>query len=430
MKRFQQVILQNIKNIEPESNEEKIKSQIDSILEEISNLTIQHYILDHIDADDFGKKRIKYVGQNEFHFMFSKLKERLSKIDHVDFLTNNLMVKLTKHFESQRIFLSSEDENAEFETYEHLRDAESEKEYLRCLSGVLIRHLLPPAYSELRLLHLLTQDVLTNLVLGPAIDTLADPDFINTRYIYYVTKWGHREKIVKESPNETSPSSWSSGGGNSEQSLNIGEELCFENILLLINLSNTATDEETLKQVLKLLTQNIEVIVSLRDFGDECLDPEFQHWTDIMAELTLAKTCCQLKLEELVCSGAAGPGPAPLAAVLGSTRRRQYFSSFLAAAEDDLPVLEVWEAAEELRRAGRARHHELGTRIFYSYLRRPVPALALDRALLRRVERFLVGDSGHQVCTVLYYTVVYCRCGSTRPVCGCWQRGTPTPASQ
>ena len=409
MKRFQQVILQNIKNIEPESNEEKIKSQIDSILEEISNLTIQHYILDHIDADDFGKKRIKYVGQKEFHLMFSKLKERLSKIDHVDFLTNNLMVKLTKHFESQRIFLSSEDENAEFETYDHLRDAESEKEYLRCLSGVLIRHLLPPAYSELRLLHLLAQDVLTNLVLGPAIDTLADPDFINTRYIYYVTKWGHREKVVKESPNETSPSSWSSGGGNSEQSLNIGEELCFENILLLINLSNTATDEETLKQVLKLLTQNIEVIVSLRDFGDECLDPEFQHWTDIMAELTLAKTCCQLKLDELVCSGAAAaPSPAPLAAVLGSTRRRQYFSSFLAAAEDDLPVLEVWEAVAELRRAGRARHHELGTRIFYSYLRRPVPALALDRALLRRVERFLVGDSGHQVCTVLYYTVVYC----------------------
>ena len=195
MKRFQQVILQNIKNIEPESKEEKIKSQLDSILEEISNLTIQHYILDHIDADDFGKKRIKYVGQKEFHLMFSKLKERLSKIDHVDFLTNNLMVKLTKHFESQRIFLSSEDENAEFETYEHLRDAESEKEYLRCLSGVLIRHLLPPAYSELRLLHLLAEDVLTNLVLGPAIDTLSDPDFINTRYIYYVTKWGHRAPL-------------------------------------------------------------------------------------------------------------------------------------------------------------------------------------------------------------------------------------------
>ena len=85
VKRFQQMILQNIKNIEPESNEEKIKSQIDSILEEISNLTIQHYLLDHIDVDDFGKKRIKYVGQKEFNFMFSKLKERLSKIDFVVF---------------------------------------------------------------------------------------------------------------------------------------------------------------------------------------------------------------------------------------------------------------------------------------------------------------------------------------------------------
>ena len=393
-----------------------IKSQIDTILGEICSLTIQHFLLDNFDLDEYGKEEIRKMAAKEFKFLSDQLKGRLARIDYVDFLTNTLVVILTKHFETQRLFYESED--GEFVTYQHLKDEKSEKKYLNSLSRVLTKHLLPESYHEVKLFNILAQDILTNLVLFPTIDTLADPDFINTRFIYNLTKYGtgHKEKVSKESSNNTGTSSlWSKLNNfsvreqNSENpqpgpELGVGDDLCFDNILMLINLSSASTDRETLKQVLKLLKQNIIKIASLRDSCEaDVLDPDFHHWTDIMAELTRAKTTCQMKLEE--------PETEILHEslnfdqVIESPTKRKYFSEFLHESGGEA-VLGVWEAIEDMRHVEKNLLHEVGTRIFYTFINRPVPALSLDRALIRRVESFLVGDSSHQVRKRVYVVSV------------------------
>ena len=123
VKQFQQMIMQNAKYLDRQANEKADddlqKSQVDTVLDEIMNLTIQHFLLDNLNVDDRGKTQIKAVAKKEFIATVDQIKERLVKNDHVEFLTNMLIVKLTKHFESLRNFLNNE--NTHYETLEHLK---------------------------------------------------------------------------------------------------------------------------------------------------------------------------------------------------------------------------------------------------------------------------------------------------------------------
>merc|ERR1719232_400009 len=275
LKQFQQMILQNASKMDTLENagDNKIKSQVDSIIDEIANLTIEHFLLNHLDVDELGKTRIRKVARKEFYSVIDELKDRLARIDHVEFLTKTTIVNLTKHFETQRLFLNSEEENAHFETFKHLKDEDSEKKYLSQLSLVLIKYLFPECYSKVKLLNILADDILTNCLLYPIIDALTDPDFINTSYLQ-LTKKLNKEKTSKESPGENRQSLWSRinnfsikdvDEGHEQVATIVGEDLSLENILMLMNLADTASDKETLKQVLKLLRQNIDVIANLRD---------------------------------------------------------------------------------------------------------------------------------------------------------------------
>ena len=116
-----------------------------------------------------------------------------------------------------------------------------------------------------------------------------------------------------------------------------------------------------------------------------------------MAELTRAKTKCQMKLEipekELLYETSL-----KFDQVIESPTKRKYFSEYLQeSGGGSEAVLGVWEAIEDMRYVEKNLLHEVGTRIFYTFINRPVPALSLDRNIIRRVESFLVGDSSHQV---------------------------------
>ena len=401
------MILQNASKMDPLENadDDKIKSQVDSIIDEIANLTIEHFLLNHLDVDELGKTRIRKVARKEFYSVIDELKDRLARIDHVEFLTKTTIVNLTKHFETQRLFLNSEEENAHFETFKHLKDEDSEKKYLSQLSLVLIKYLLPECYSKVKLLNILADDILTNCLLYPIIDALTDPDFINTSYLH-MTKKLNKEKTSKESPGENRQSLWSRinnfsikdvDEGHEQVATIVGEDLSLENILMLVNLADTASDKETLKQVLKLLRQNIDVIANLRDLEDNKIDPELLHWTGIMAELTKAKTTCQMKLDDFDFNNEEDFGTEfSLDAILKSPTRRRYFHQHLEDPESQ-SLLSLWESIEEMRTSDKAVLHELGTQIFYKYINRPVPTISLDKNILKKIESFLIGDTGHQV---------------------------------
>uniref|UniRef100_T1GEU8 RGS domain-containing protein n=1 Tax=Megaselia scalaris TaxID=36166 RepID=T1GEU8_MEGSC len=54
-------------------------------------------------------------------------------------------------------------------------------------------------------------------------------------------------------------------------------------------------------------------------------------------------------------------------------------------------------AVEELKHAPKAAWNQLGTEIFYTYIRVPKPEFSIDKGDRKRIETFLLGDSGVEV---------------------------------
>ena len=60
-------------------------------------------------------------------------------------------------------------------------------------------------------------------------------------------------------------------------------------------------------------------------------------------------------------------------------------------------LLGLWGAVQELREADKTLWHHLATQIFYTYINRPVATVKMDRTVLKRIESFLMGDTGPEV---------------------------------
>lgn len=63
-------------------------------------------------------------------------------------------------------------------------------------------------------------------------------------------------------------------------------------------------------------------------------------------------------------------------------------------------------AVEELKHAPKGSWNQLGTEIFYTYIRVPKPEFSIDKTMRKRIETFLLGDSGVDVFFDIQKTVL------------------------
>ena len=411
VKDFQRRIIEDIEkeeNIEKEKDP-KLRGQIDMVCDEIFNLTIEHFMMVNIDLDTKCKDMLRKDASEEIREVIENIRVRLGKIDHVQFLTKTVLEIVTKHFEKYRNFLTSEDANVAFITFGHLKSIETEKAYLNKLSGVLALHLLPDSYNKNRMLKCLVRDILTNYILFPFIDKVSDPDFLNTKAINTIKKYEKPEVLLETSL------PWN----KLENQHIVNQELSLENILFLINLANTAEDFETLGSVLTSIQFQIDAIQYLDKKDEEesisgklKMDRKLEDivdlpleeltsfdWIEVLLELNKSKLVCNLKLEEILLklnSQHFTESDICFSSIMGNPITRKYFNDYLEISGSQ-SLLGFWEAAEELRVSEKDLWHELGTQIFYTYINRPMAALPLDKSYLKRIESFLVGDSGPDV---------------------------------
>ena len=84
--------------------------------------------------------------------------------------------------------------------------------------------------------------------------------------------------------------------------------------------------------------------------------------------------------------------------IMNSPFTRRYFYKFLEETQDGKQdLLGFWAAVEELRSADRTLWHQLATEIFYAYINKPSPVVLVNRGSLKRIESFLVGDTGPEI---------------------------------
>lgn len=356
-----------MKEIEKEESSPKKsnpKSAVETNIKEIAEMMVNQYILQHLDVDDIGKNIILEVAVKELHYIVGNLKNRWrNKFNYVNFLTQTMVIQLTKHFEAQHMYFSNEDKNASFLTFSHLKSPDCEEQYMRRLATVVTRYLLPEEYQRSSLSQILAQDILTKFLILPIINQVTDPHFLNLQCIANLKK----ENGERFNTDPIILSRW--------RHVKSEEKTCQitpDNILSFKCLADSATDEETLQNVLSSLKQNLDLIVGP---DQACLPLLLQ-----------AKTTCHLNLQD--------SETVSLASILSSPVRRKFMSDFLEEHEEgSLALLSLWEEIERLKGSEKHSSLNIGTSIFLTYLT-PVPILALENNILQRVEEFLMGGPG------------------------------------
>ncbi|CAG5009746.1 unnamed protein product [Parnassius apollo] len=335
------------------------------------------------------------------------LYERLLKVDAEKLLANDMVTKVTQHFERIRIARSCALELNQppvFALAPHLATYETELHYLRQISELLIMFLMPRCYSLTPASHLL-REILACKILQPAIDLVTEPDYINQKIIQYL----EAQKEVDAMHVRTHEYAKT-----------------FEDYIRLINSCNNIDTLKRLRydivtQIMQATTlQNMKrakgIDVDMLEKSGTQHNISRQQLADAkklkryIGQLTIAKAECENALKKLGWDGAfpaveSDSKTLPLYKIMESVTGRRYLSMFLETMCSQ-GLVGFWMAVEELRHSPRSSWHQLGAEIFYTYIRSPSAEIKVDKETRKRMEAFLLGDKGPEVFYEVQSTVV------------------------
>ncbi|XP_038213444.1 sorting nexin-25 [Zerene cesonia] len=335
------------------------------------------------------------------------LYERMLRVDAEKLLANDMVTKITQHFERIRIAKSCALELNQppvFALLPHLMSFDTELHYLRQISEMMVMFLMPRCYSLTPVSHLL-REVLACKILQPAIDLITEPDYINQKIIQYL----EAQKEVDAMHVRTHEYAKT-----------------FEDYIRLINNCNNIDTLKRLRydivtQIMQATTlQNIKrakgVDIEVIDKSGNQHNVSRQQVADArklkryIDQLTIAKAECEAALQSLGWDGAfptveSDSKTLPLHKILESVTGRRYLSMFLETLCSQ-GLVGFWTAVEELRHSPRSSWHQLGAEIFYTYIRSPSAEIKVDKETRKRMESFLLGDTGPEVFYEVQDTVV------------------------
>ncbi|XP_022114561.2 sorting nexin-25 isoform X3 [Pieris rapae] len=324
--------------------------------------------------------------------------DRLLRIDAEKLLANDMVTKVTQHFERIRISTSCAIELNQppvFALMPHLMSLDTELHYLRQISEMLIIYLMPRCYSLTPGSHLL-REVLACKILQPAIDIVTDPDYINQKIIQYL----EAQKEVDAMHVRTHEYAKT-----------------FEDYIRLINSCNNVDTLKRLRydivtQIMQATTlQNIKrakgVDIEVIEKSGNLNNVSRQQVADArklkryIDQLCIAKADCEAALRRHGWDGAlpvleSDVNTMPLHKIMESVAGRRYLSMFLETLCSQ-GLVGFWSAVEELRHSHRQNWHQLGAEIFYTYIRSPTAEIKVDKETRKRMESFLLGDTGPEV---------------------------------
>ncbi|EFN64146.1 Sorting nexin-25 [Camponotus floridanus] len=371
---------------------------VDGALQNLLDLVFQDFVGSWLNDLAFGSEQLINNMKQDVWGAIQSLHDRLSRVDHTKLVVCNIVNKLTFHFEKIRIAqaASSEGEDPVFILSAHLMSPVAELEYLRKISELYILFLLPRSYS-LSPVKFLLRELLTCKILKPAIDLITDPDYINQKILAYIDQQQLAEAMHRKTYEYAES---------------------FEDFIRMIK---STKDLEVLKHIrYNIVTEIMQATTIQNVKRAQGLDPENNTLGNSDAirarklkryihQLTFAKNTCECHMQTLgwdgyphqdaeICDAAeiADGRILPLQAILDNVIGRRHLSQFLEQVASQ-GLIGYWAAVQELRTADRSNWHQLGAEIFYTYIRSPTAEIKVDKNVRKRMEAFLLGDTGPNI---------------------------------
>lgn len=208
-----------------------ISRDLDKSIQEVIDLIIRDFCLSWFR--DVGKDETAFVEilNKEFWTIIENLKERLKRVDTLNFLCHDIMLILYKHCQDLRLSDAGKypGQTTPFLLHPCLKEKKAELKYLRTVAETLILCLLPTSDSQCMSMRYILREILSSSLLLSVAESVCDPDYINQCLVYYL------EDKVKITTNQ-----------NQKQKQKYAYAETYEDFIKMIN---TTTDIEILKQL-------------------------------------------------------------------------------------------------------------------------------------------------------------------------------------
>ncbi|XP_041357035.1 sorting nexin-25-like isoform X2 [Gigantopelta aegis] len=384
-----------------------ISRNLDNTIQEVLDLVIQDFIISWYR--NLGKDQHALVTsvQSEIWQTIEELSKRLSKIDFVKVIAQDVVDHLHNHFRDIRLANKKNVENTEtvskFVLHSWLRDEAAEIDFLRTLCETLLLTLLPAPYRRCASIRHMLRDIITSAVIKPTINMLCDPDYLNQKLLNYLR---YREKLLEDTKRTYTYAA------------------TYEDFVKKIGV---CSDIEHLKQMRYSILSEIMHATTINNLkkaqgikGDKESSPKGHSKGDLLKarnlnryinQLTVAKSRCEKRIQALggpdykyytphdgdeAQSSSRLPGQMVLAfsVIMNDVPKARYcFMKFLKKDGDD-SLLSFWNAVEKLKNASKEKRHQIASEIYQQFIGSSSTTIKFDRSLIRGMEVFLKGDKG------------------------------------
>ncbi|GFN79491.1 sorting nexin-25-like [Plakobranchus ocellatus] len=379
-----------------------ISRSLDNALQEVIDLICQHFILSWYEPLTKDKRFVKHC-QAEMWRLIDKVSRRMSEIDLVSFLSQDVLDCLHHHFKNIRLakkdpLAEKTDDSPKFVLHFWLRDEEKELDCLRKVSDVILLFLLSKPYGTCAPIRHLMREILSGSVLKSTIDMICDPDYINQHLLDYMS---YREKLYADTKRTYMYSA------------------TYEGFVKMIKVSESVSDLQQMRyNIISEILQASAINNIKKQKGlttDKDVAPKGTNKGELLKarnleryknQLTVAKQLCEKRIVALGGSiydssyqtsqqedDIPGQKVFSFAVVMEMPQGREYFMRFLKKEGADF-YLGFWNAVEKLKSTGKDQWHHVGSEVYQQYIASSSSPVKVDKAILKGMEEFLRGDKG------------------------------------
>ncbi|XP_068826642.1 sorting nexin-25 isoform X1 [Capricornis sumatraensis] len=371
---------------------------MDKALKEVFDYSYRDYILSWYGNLSRDEGRLYHLLSEDFWEVARQLRHRLSHMDVVKVVCNDVVRALLTHFcDLKAASARHEEQPRPFVLHSCLRNSNDEVRFLQMCSRVLVLCLLPSKNVQSLSLRIMLAEILTTKVLKPVVELLSNPDYINQMLLAQLERREHMNEHHKRAYTYA-PS--------------------YEEFIKLIN-SNS--DVEFLKQLRYQIVVEIIQATTISSFpqlkrhkGKETAAMKAdllraRNMKRYINQLTVAKKQCEKRIRVLGGpaydqqeDGAFDEGEGPQSQkilhfedILANTVYREQFRTYMERM-DKRALISFWESVEYLKNANKNEIPQLVGEIYQNFFVES-KEISVEKSLYKEIQQCLVGNKGIEV---------------------------------
>ncbi|XP_053440468.1 sorting nexin-25 isoform X1 [Nycticebus coucang] len=375
-----------------------ISYNMDKALKEVFDYSYRDYVLSWYGNLSRDEGQLYHLLLEDFWEIARELHHRLSHVDVVKVVCNDVVRTLLTHFcDLKAANARHEEQPRPFLLHACLRNSDDEVRFLQMCSRVLVSCLLPSKDVQSLSLRVMLAEILATKVLKPVVEFLSNPDYINQMLLAQLE---YREQI-----NEHHKRAYTYAPSYEE----------------FIKLINSNSDVEFLKQLRYQIVVEIIQATTISSFpqlkrhkGKETAAMKAdllraRNMKRYINQLTVAKKQCEKRIrilggpayeqqEEGTWDEGEGPQSQKILQfqdILANTFYRKHFRMYMERM-DKTALISFWESVEHLKSANKNEIPQLVGEIYQNFFVES-KEISVEKSLYKEIQQCLVGNKGIEV---------------------------------